>query len=904
MLWASMAFAAGICWAHLAAAHFWTPPSWQVIAALLFLVISLCIPRWHSLASAAALLSIAVLGMAQANLGSPHPSVVLPPQLENQEVEIDGVVIRASLPILEGSLKNSDLARLAAESYQQIDVRTARITCPLLTQDGNCGTTPGELGVRLGIYEPLSEEEAQAASPFAFEHEFRYGQQLRIRGRIRTPQTYGDPGAFDYRAYLLERGIGAVVSVRPGDVQVLPGRGGSYLGRLRDRVRRSLLQHVLSLQTNYHQRWSMFQISRTDTALLAAMLLGERSLLDEDVKTNFQRTGSYHLLVVSGVAVAILAVAVFWLARLLQLPDLIATLLSVVFVGLYVSVTDLGAPVQRAALMCAVYFLVRLLYRKRDPLNAIGAAALIVLVVDTRSLFDSGFQMTFLAVVAIAGIAVPVLERTTAVYRAALYQLDSTGFDLHLSPKQAQFRISLRMVLSRLDLLLPRWLARLSLLGTSRVGLRAAEVAFISALMQAALAAPMAVYFHRATTLALPANVAVVPIMSLLLPMAIVATLLSYLGAWLAFLPKCATALLLHLATASVFTFAHFRAADLRVPDPAAWTLLMATLAIAVCILAASRRPAFIVSALLILAFSDWAIVRLRHPDIVPGKLEVTAIDVGQGDSLLVVLPEGQTMLIDGGGTLGARASGFDVGEDVVSPYLWSRGFSHIDTVALSHAHGDHIGGLPAVLRNFHPAELWLAPGPSTATLDALIKQANDAGIPLRNRKAGEHFEFGGATFDILAPSSDRDERSRRDNDDSMVMHVAYRDTSVLLEGDAEKRTERAIAPDLSHVTLLKVAHHGSSTSSIPELLEQIQPQFAVISVGKFNRYGHPTPQVLKRISQEGACIFRTDLDGAISFYLDGTSLTAARWGRQRAIIDFLPRWIPPQQAGHCAAVQ
>jgi competence protein ComEC len=429
-------------------------------------------------------------------------------------------------------------------------------------------------------------------------------------------------------------------------------------------------------------------------------------------------------------------------------------------------------------------------------------------------------------------------------------------------------------------------------------------VIFISALLQAALALPMAVYFHRATTLALPANFVVVPIMSLLLPTALATTLLSYLGTWVIFLPRCVTALLLHSVSASIFALSRFRAADVRVPDPPIWAAALCIAALIACIVAARTHRIIVFGALALLAITDWGVIHARKPDSVAGKLEITAIDVGQGDSLLIVTPHGKSLLIDGGGTLGASSSGFDIGEDVVSPYLWARGFSHLDSVALSHPHGDHIGGLPAVLNNFHPAELWVAPAPINAAYESLVTQAKAARVLVKDLAAGDRLEFGGANIDVLAPFGGSNLTEKRGNDDSMVLKISFGATSALLEGDAERHTERLIAPELGPVNLLKVAHHGSSTSSISELINAIRPQFAVISVGQFNRYGHPRPEVLERLRAAGACTFRTDFNGAVSFYLDGTALTSARWGRQRQAIEFPSRWIPPNQAGHCAGLR
>lgn len=421
MLWAAASFALGVLWARFATdPSRWTPPNWPIFAAILLLIFAgIALKRRPLAACGIALLAIAMLGRAQFGLERRGETAPLPQELDNQNVEITGFVTRAALPVLESNASDPDSEQGAQETYQQVDLQTEAIR--ILDQDGTRLVSPpgmgAGIGVRIGAYGPAgstSEHDSVQYSRGSAALEFHYGQRLQVRGRIHALQTYGDHGVFDRRGYLLDNRIAATVSAKSTEIEALPGHGGSRWGTLRAQARRSLLRHVLALQTPEESMWRIFSISSKDAALLAAMILGERSLLDQKVKLDFQRTGAYHLLIVSGMAVTILAFSVFWLARLLRLPDSAATILSVLFVGLYVSVTDLGAPVQRAALMCVVYMLARLLYRERNPLKALGVAAIVALLIDPHALFDAGFQMTFLAVLTIAGIAVPVIERTTA----------------------------------------------------------------------------------------------------------------------------------------------------------------------------------------------------------------------------------------------------------------------------------------------------------------------------------------------------------------------------------------------------------------------------------------------------------------------------------------------------------
>jgi len=350
-------------------------------------------------------------------------------------------------------------------------------------------------------------------------------------------------------------------------------------------------------------------------------------------------------------------------------------------------------------LMLSLFLVARLLYRDRSGLNATGFAALAVLTLSPMALFEPAFQLTFLALLGITGISVPLLDRTSNPYRQALAHLDSTAYDLSVDPKIAQFRLDLRLIGGRVAQFFGPRLARIIVTGAASGLLMLYELGLVSAVTQAAVVLPMRAYFHRAAILGLAANVLVLPLAGIMLNSGVVAIALSYISMPFAHLAARIAVLALHWTLTCVNWIADFHVSQWRVPDPAPLLVLLAAAGILLALITVRRQRATALAGLAAL-FIYSGIVAVYHSGAKAerNKLEITAIDVGQGDSILVISPQGRTMLIDGGGSIGPVRSEFDFGEDVVAPYLWSRGLDHLDVVALTHAHGDHIGGLPSII--------------------------------------------------------------------------------------------------------------------------------------------------------------------------------------------------------------
>ncbi len=711
---------------------------------------------------------------------------------------------------------------------------------------------------------PTALSGANQTNPAGLFPDLPYGTHMEFQGKVRQSHNYNDPGTFDAVHYLARQQIYWTAAGDASNVHVLPGKCGNPITGFIFAIRSAALNRLDHLYANDAYANGMMQ----------ATLIGATAKLDRMWTEDYRSTGTYHALVISGTHVMVMAAVFLFFLRVCAVPRGASIILTILAVWLYAGVTGWQEPVLRSASGMTLFGIGRCFFREGRLLNILAAIAILFLVVDPEQLFDAGFQLSFMAVALIGAFVAPALNATSGPPARGLRDLADEKKDLRLPPKSSQFRVEMRLLARTAAPAIPEWAGRIAVVMAARCCLFVWDMFVTSFFLQLGLALPMIVYFHRTTISGLTANAIIVPILGLVVPLGYLAiglnsTVLAHLCAWL-------------LSVARIAVGVHARwEPNWRIPAPPFWLAGLFAVALILAAWRLNSRVGRWHRAAAWGAVATTLVVIVIHPFapiVERGKFELSAIDVGQGDSLLVGFPQGPLMLIDAGGipSFGrTKKPGIDIGEDVVSPYLWSRSIKHLDIVAMTHAHEDHMGGMSAVLRNFRPRELWTGATQDSPEWRTVRDTALSLHITIRHMQRGAPFPFGGTILQVLAPGPDYEPDTTPKNDDSLVMRIRFGSTSFLLTGDMEKKIERELADAglLQHDDVLKVGHHGSRTSSTPQLLDPERPAFGIISAGFDNSYGHPHPLIVRALHERKIEVFRTDEEGLITVVSDGRRL-------------------------------
>jgi competence protein ComEC len=741
----------------------------------------------------------------------------------------------------------------------------------------------------------------------------RYGAGIRVLTLLDRTDKFRNPGVTMFSQYLDRHGYDATALVK----------SPAFIERLDDEVVFPPFAWVNRMRTLLQSQVDA-SFSDETAGVIDAALLGNRHNLTQSTAERFRIGGTFHVLVISGLHITFLGGLVFVIVRRLTRKRILQFLASSVAVWGYSLAVGADPSVMRAALMFSVVVLAPLVARQALSLNALGGVAIILLGARPNSVFDPSFQLTFVAVMAIVVLAWPLLEKMSEIgrwhpTRATPYPPTCSAWLRDLSEclywSEQKHRVEAQLNVHSYQLIKVPLAGKLERLHFQAALRYIFQALVVSISVQLFLLPFLVVYFHRLSLASFLLNIIVSILMgaaSLFVGLALLVHQISSTTAGVFFTLAETFAWLM---THSVDPFENAGLASLRLPEYSGRMSITYALY-------------YLPLSLLSLRFLHWDPFRLLpkstisrikesvfaraecavqliliaiivfHPGSAvrsSGDLRIDFLDVGQGDAALITLPEGTTVLVDGGGLAGpfnqrenGSSSTFEfekrrIGEAVVSEYLWWLGLHKVDYLVATHADNDHIDGLNDIARNFRVRAALVARSPaSDSEYSAFAQTLSARGIPVRLIGAGDELRFDRTSINVLWPPASDNPALPSANNDSIVLQVKYGNRSVLMTGDIEGAAENHLLRSGSKFVadVVKVAHHGSRTSSSNDFVAATQAQLGVISVGQTSIFGHPHADVVERWKLSGVELLTTGRSGTISVITDGNDLRVLKFVR------------------------
>lgn len=741
-----------------------------------------------------------------------------------------------------------------------------------------------------------------------------YGSRLRVACRLEREDEFLNPGVVSKKEILDQKEIDATATIKSPLLIENLGAEKTFAPLAWIYERRQEL--ILDFKNNF---------STSTAGIMIASLLGNKNFLDKQTAEVFREGGTFHVLVISGLHITFIGGLMLLLLGFFTRKRFWQFVTASTFLWAYSFAVGADVPVVRATVMFTILLFSQVIYRKGNLLNSLGACALILLVWRPEDLFTQSFQLTFLSVASIVAFAFPLIETLREVGNW------SPTTEKPFPPKVSNFlkRIcemlywreevweyeNRQQIWSANLFKSPflKWLAAKNLQGIFRFIF---EGLLVSLVVQIWLLPLTVFYFHRVTVssvlmnlwvgffIALESFAAVIALFFagfstfLALPIIKLTEILNWL---LLFLPKIFIAndwagfrVPVYSGSMRGIYFLYFVPVLVLTISLNRWKPFERTpifkseisieedkFGFSKYFTASARRR---VAASILTIFIALIIFHPFSAPKIDGRLHIDFLDVGQGDSALVTFPNGETLLIDGGGRISFKEINEEtdetferdsqtIGESVVSQYLWEKGYSKIDYILATHADTDHIQGLTDVAKNFKVRAAFFGRTPfedkDFAELYEVLQKKKTETIVVSK---GDELEIGGAKIQFLFPGKDETEKAISDNNHSVVLRIIFGAKKFLFTGDIEKETEEKLLQDSSFLKadVVKVAHHGSKTSSVENFIKSTEAEYAIIPVGKKSIFGHPHKEVVERWLNSSVKIKRTGERGTITVSTDG----------------------------------
>lgn len=759
-----------------------------------------------------------------------------------------------------------------------------------------------EVSGKVRLFLPVRDE--QAAQEYELLN-LGYGTKIRAACQLQREEKFQNPGGVSNIEILDQQGIDATAIVKSPLLIENLGKVETILPF------EWIAEHRQNLIIEFKKHFSV-----STAGVLIASLLGNKYHLDKTTAESFREGGTFHILVISGLQITFIGGLTILFLRQLTRNKFWQFLLASLFLWSYTLAVGADSPVTRAAIMFTVWYFAYVVFRRANLLNTLAAGALVLLIWKPSDIFNQSFQLTFICVFSIVAMGIPLIERfnnigswhptsETPIPPKAPNWLKILCETLYWSEQNWQNEQKREIWQCRL--FKTHYAEKTERWKLQRILRYVFETIVVSFIVQAWLLPFAVIYFHRISLASILLNVPVGALMAIESITAIIGIVVAQMSEILAAPFIWITEILNWLILKITIFFISQDWSSIRIPhysgnaqiiyflyfipivfltilllqwNPFGLKLKNQNLKLHIRI--AASAFIFLLSIIIFHPFSA------PNPD---GKLYIDFLDVGQGDSALITMPIGETILVDGGGKSnfnklyvqrdGEEAEPFEpdvqnIGETVVSNFLWEKGYDKVDYLLPTHADTDHIQGLTDVARNFKIKAALVARTPMQdedfADFYRIIEKRK---IDLIKVGRSDILTFGDVKIEILSPEKDENPSVNWDNNQSIVLRIIYGETKFLLTGDIEKEAERELlqTPEILQANVVKAAHHGSKTSSTQPFIEATKAKLVVISVGKNSPFGHPHEEVVERWKNSGAQLKTTGEKGTIFVSSNGKTI-------------------------------